>query len=129
VQIFQRQVLEIAPNGSVTPFNILDPDVLSINRIDGPLVCCYSHFDSALGTIYPLASRMSDDDRSVAAGVSFDQAVSSSGRSRGSRAKSQTSRQTFRPCRSRPQRSVARLDSEDGNFEESSWGSEIPVRA
>src|SRR5207249_9416688 len=67
--------------------------------------------------------------RSVAAGVSFDQAVSSSGRSRGSRAKSQTSRQTFRPCRSRPQRSVARLDSEDGNFEESSWGSEIPVRA
>jgi hypothetical protein len=35
VQIFQRQILEIAPNGSVTPSNILDPDVLSINRIDG----------------------------------------------------------------------------------------------
>ena len=32
------------------------------NRIDGPLVCCYSRFDSALGTIYPLASRMADDD-------------------------------------------------------------------
>jgi hypothetical protein len=37
------------------------------NRIDGPLVCCYSHFDSALGTIYPLASRMADDDCSFAA--------------------------------------------------------------
>ncbi|MFI6406450.1 serine-threonine protein kinase [Streptomyces sp. NPDC050548] len=37
------------------------------NRVDGPLVCCYSHFDSALGTIYPLASRMADDDRSLAA--------------------------------------------------------------
>ncbi|MFJ5309411.1 serine-threonine protein kinase [Streptomyces sp. NPDC088350] len=36
------------------------------NRVDGPLVCCYSHCDSALGTIYPLASRMSDDDRSFA---------------------------------------------------------------
>ncbi|MFI1367849.1 serine-threonine protein kinase [Streptomyces griseochromogenes] len=35
------------------------------HRIDGPLVCCYSRFDSALGTVYPLASRMSDDDRSV----------------------------------------------------------------
>ncbi|MFF7973021.1 serine-threonine protein kinase [Streptomyces sp. NPDC007905] len=35
-------------------------------RIDGPLVCCYSHFDAALGTFYPMASRMSDDDRSVA---------------------------------------------------------------
>ncbi|WP_405878742.1 serine-threonine protein kinase [Streptomyces sp. NBC_01384] len=35
------------------------------NRIDGPLVCCYSHFDSALGTVYPLASRMAEDDRSV----------------------------------------------------------------
>ncbi|MET9902172.1 serine-threonine protein kinase [Streptomyces sp. NPDC006446] len=37
------------------------------NRIDGPLVCCYSPFDSALGTIYPLASRMAGDSRSVAA--------------------------------------------------------------
>ena len=36
------------------------------NRIDGPLVCCYSHFDSALGTIYPLASRMSGDGASLA---------------------------------------------------------------
>lgn len=33
-------------------------------RIDGPLVCCYSHFDTALGTFYPLASRLSGDDRS-----------------------------------------------------------------
>ncbi|WP_416962831.1 serine-threonine protein kinase [Streptomyces sp. Agncl-13] len=37
------------------------------NRVDGPLVCCYSHCDSALGTIYPLASRMADDDCSFAA--------------------------------------------------------------
>lgn len=35
------------------------------SRIDGPLVCCYSHFDSALGTVYPLASKMAGDDRSV----------------------------------------------------------------
>jgi hypothetical protein len=35
------------------------------NRVDGPLVCCYSRFDTALGTIYPLASRMADDDQSV----------------------------------------------------------------
>lgn len=34
------------------------------NRIDGPLVCCYSHFDTALGTLYPLASRMADEDES-----------------------------------------------------------------
>ncbi|MEU6509595.1 serine-threonine protein kinase [Streptomyces sp. NPDC046942] len=33
-------------------------------RIDGPLVCCHSHFDQALGTFYPLASRLSGDDRS-----------------------------------------------------------------
>ncbi|GAA3774072.1 serine-threonine protein kinase [Streptomyces chiangmaiensis] len=36
------------------------------HRIDGPLVCCYSRFDSALGTLYPLASRMAGDDRSMA---------------------------------------------------------------
>ncbi|MEU9154437.1 serine-threonine protein kinase [Streptomyces sp. NPDC048417] len=35
------------------------------NRIDGPLVCCYSRFDGALGTVYPLASRMADDCESV----------------------------------------------------------------
>ncbi|MEU0600536.1 serine-threonine protein kinase [Streptomyces sp. NPDC006393] len=35
------------------------------HRIDGPLVCCHSRYDSALGTFYPLASRMADDDRSV----------------------------------------------------------------
>ncbi|WP_330340975.1 serine-threonine protein kinase [Streptomyces sp. NBC_00557] len=33
-------------------------------RIDGPLVCCYSHFDTALGTFYPLASWLAGDDRS-----------------------------------------------------------------
>lgn len=38
------------------------------NRIDGPLVCCYSHFDSALGTIYALASRMANDAQGVAEG-------------------------------------------------------------
>jgi hypothetical protein len=37
------------------------------NRIDGPLVCCYSRHDSALGTMYPLASRMAGDDEGVAA--------------------------------------------------------------
>ncbi|MFJ4582857.1 serine-threonine protein kinase [Streptomyces echinatus] len=35
-------------------------------HIDGPLVCCYSHFDAALGTFYPLASRLAGDDRSCA---------------------------------------------------------------
>nr|BFD85724.1 alpha/beta hydrolase [Streptomyces sp. Xyl84] len=35
------------------------------HRVDGPLVCCASRFDTALGTFYPLASRMADDDRSV----------------------------------------------------------------
>jgi hypothetical protein len=34
-------------------------------RIDGPLVCCHSRHDSALGTIYPLASRMAGDARTV----------------------------------------------------------------
>ncbi|MGW7381662.1 serine-threonine protein kinase [Streptomyces sp. NPDC054794] len=34
------------------------------NRVDGPLVCCYSRHDQALSTMYPLASRMADDDRS-----------------------------------------------------------------
>ncbi|MFF4033399.1 serine-threonine protein kinase [Streptomyces sviceus] len=37
------------------------------NRVDGPLVCCYSRHDSALGTLYPLASRMAGDARGVAA--------------------------------------------------------------
>jgi hypothetical protein len=35
------------------------------NRIDGPLVCCYSRFDAALGTMYPLASRMARDAQGV----------------------------------------------------------------
>ncbi|MCT9011372.1 serine-threonine protein kinase [Streptomyces sp. NPDC054766] len=45
------------------------------NRIDGPLVCCYSHFDSALGAIYPLASRMAGDDRSVVADFGIGSAL------------------------------------------------------
>ncbi|MEU0413688.1 serine-threonine protein kinase [Streptomyces griseorubiginosus] len=36
------------------------------NRVDGPLVCCYSGHDSALGTLYPLASRMAGDAQGVA---------------------------------------------------------------
>jgi hypothetical protein len=35
VQIFQRQMLELSADGTVTPANILDPDVLPIDRIDG----------------------------------------------------------------------------------------------
>ncbi|WP_329215828.1 serine-threonine protein kinase [Streptomyces sp. NBC_01485] len=35
------------------------------NRIDGPLVCCYSRFDQALGTMYPLASRMAGDSQGL----------------------------------------------------------------
>ncbi|MEV5878214.1 serine-threonine protein kinase [Streptomyces sp. NPDC052101] len=35
-----------------------------LRRIDGPLVCCYSQYDMALGTFYPLASRLAGDDRS-----------------------------------------------------------------
>ncbi|MFJ3335919.1 serine-threonine protein kinase [Streptomyces sp. NPDC086766] len=35
-------------------------------RVDGPVVCCFSRFDSALGTLYPMASRMAGDDRSLA---------------------------------------------------------------
>ncbi|MFF7450770.1 MULTISPECIES: serine-threonine protein kinase [unclassified Streptomyces] len=36
------------------------------NRVDGPLVCCFSRHDCALGTLYPLASRMAGDARGVA---------------------------------------------------------------
>ncbi|MFJ9041301.1 serine-threonine protein kinase [Streptomyces sp. NPDC102406] len=32
-------------------------------RIDGPLVACHSRFDTALGTLYPLASRLAGDDQ------------------------------------------------------------------
>lgn len=32
-------------------------------RVDGPLVACHSRHDSALGVIYPLASRLAGDDR------------------------------------------------------------------
>ncbi|MDF3299935.1 serine-threonine protein kinase [Streptomyces tropicalis] len=35
-------------------------------RVGGPLVCCFSRYDAALGTFYPLASRAADDDRSLA---------------------------------------------------------------
>ncbi|MYW67730.1 serine-threonine protein kinase [Streptomyces sp. SID8379] len=33
------------------------------SRIDGPLVGCYSGFDTALSVMYPLASRLAGDDR------------------------------------------------------------------
>ncbi|MDH6216828.1 serine-threonine protein kinase [Streptomyces pseudovenezuelae] len=36
------------------------------NRIDGPLVCCYSRFDQALSTMYPLASRMARENNAFA---------------------------------------------------------------
>ncbi|MEU9917993.1 serine-threonine protein kinase [Streptomyces sp. NPDC051001] len=36
------------------------------NRIDGPLVCCFSRHDCALSTMYPLASRMAGDARGAA---------------------------------------------------------------
>ncbi|MFF7186868.1 serine-threonine protein kinase [Streptomyces sp. NPDC008222] len=42
------------------------------DRVDGPLVCCWSRFDTALGTLYPLASRMAGDDRSLAGAVTED---------------------------------------------------------
>jgi hypothetical protein len=35
------------------------------HRVDGPVLCCYSRHDAALATMYPLASRMADDDRTV----------------------------------------------------------------
>ncbi|MER6134617.1 serine-threonine protein kinase [Streptomyces sp. NPDC001815] len=50
------------------PHDVRDSGVLhgQQNRIDGPLVCCFSRFDSALGTIYPLASRTAGDARTAA---------------------------------------------------------------
>ena len=41
------------------------------NRIDGPLVCRYSHFDQALGTLYPLASRMANEANAFAGTEEF----------------------------------------------------------
>ncbi|MCM2429307.1 serine-threonine protein kinase [Streptomyces sp. RKAG337] len=35
------------------------------NRVDGPVVSCFSSHDTALGVIYPLASRLSRDDSSL----------------------------------------------------------------
>ncbi|NUS12431.1 MAG: serine-threonine protein kinase [Streptomyces sp.] len=34
-------------------------------RVAGPVVACHSHHDTALGVLYPLASRLSGDDRSL----------------------------------------------------------------
>ncbi|WP_351224390.1 serine-threonine protein kinase [Streptomyces sp. NPDC002133] len=39
-------------------------------RVDGPVVACYSQHDTALGVIYPLASRMAGDSSTV---VGLDQ--------------------------------------------------------
>ncbi|MFE9370651.1 serine-threonine protein kinase [Streptomyces sp. NPDC006711] len=38
-------------------------------RIDGPVVSCYSHLDTALGVIYPLASAVSGDYASALPGL------------------------------------------------------------
>ncbi|MCX5383370.1 serine-threonine protein kinase [Streptomyces sp. NBC_00083] len=38
-------------------------------RLDGPVVSCYSHFDTALGVIYPLASALSGDYASALPGL------------------------------------------------------------
>ncbi|MFF3979934.1 serine-threonine protein kinase [Streptomyces sp. NPDC001828] len=38
-------------------------------RVDGPVVSCYSHFDTALGVIYPLASALSGDYASALPGL------------------------------------------------------------
>jgi hypothetical protein len=35
VQIFQRQMLQLDPDGTVSPATILDPDILPLTRIDG----------------------------------------------------------------------------------------------
>ncbi|MFJ2258952.1 serine-threonine protein kinase [Streptomyces sp. NPDC087844] len=50
------------------PHDVRDGGVLrgQQDRVDGPLVCCFSRFDSALGTVYPLASRTAGDDRTAA---------------------------------------------------------------
>ncbi|MGW3291906.1 serine-threonine protein kinase [Streptomyces sp. NPDC001002] len=44
------------------------------NRIEGPLVCCYSRFDQALSTMYPLASRAAREDNAFA-GVDLGRAL------------------------------------------------------
>ncbi|MFE9119184.1 serine-threonine protein kinase [Streptomyces sp. NPDC007172] len=38
-------------------------------RVDGPVVSCYSHFDTALGVIYPVASALSGDYASALPGL------------------------------------------------------------
>ncbi|WP_328497345.1 serine-threonine protein kinase [Streptomyces sp. NBC_00414] len=50
------------------PHDVRDSGVLhgQQDRIDGPLVCCFSRFDSALSRVYPLASRTAGDDRTAA---------------------------------------------------------------
>ncbi|MBZ4322642.1 serine-threonine protein kinase [Streptomyces huiliensis] len=35
------------------------------DRVEGPLICCHSGHDSALGTLYPLASRLAGDADSL----------------------------------------------------------------
>ncbi|MGK5637540.1 serine-threonine protein kinase [Streptomyces sp. URMC 126] len=35
------------------------------DRVEGPLVCCHSRHDTALGTLYPLASRLAGDADSL----------------------------------------------------------------
>ncbi|MFE6285129.1 serine-threonine protein kinase [Streptomyces sp. NPDC057877] len=45
------------------------------DRVDGPVVCCHSRHDAALGTFYPLASRTAGDDRGVVAGFDVGRAL------------------------------------------------------
>ncbi|MFJ6741963.1 serine-threonine protein kinase [Streptomyces sp. NPDC091279] len=49
------------------PFDVRTGGVLQgqQKRIDGPLVSCHSRYDTALGALYPLASRMADQDDSL----------------------------------------------------------------
>ncbi|MGW4202464.1 serine-threonine protein kinase [Streptomyces sp. NPDC004726] len=42
-------------------------------RVDGPVVACHSRYDSALGTIYPLASSLARDDRAFTVPLRPDQ--------------------------------------------------------
>ena len=67
VTLLQGGLLPLRVRGAAAPRRARASGVLhgQQNRIDGPLVCCHSQHDSALGTIYPLASRMAGDARTV----------------------------------------------------------------
>ncbi|MEU9099080.1 serine-threonine protein kinase [Streptomyces sp. NPDC048361] len=56
---------ERLPDGLSGPGALSDAQA----RLDGPVVSCYSHFDTALGVIYPLASALSGDYASELPGL------------------------------------------------------------